>query len=202
MAFKKAVCWGCQLKEGSSLAGLLGGLGWLSLWLGSLGFDSLRLGSPLLLGLLLWFACSSLLRGSLLGFGCSSFLRFGFGSLVTLRFGLRDGLPHDPLGGRSRGGWFLLLLDPKASRSACSLSLDQGATVDAAFQGHLNVDLETLSDLVVVFDVLADGLARRPAAFSERFDGGDYHFSVFRVGWWSGRLLLAGSSSLGWHSDS
>ena len=201
VAFKKAVSWSCQLKEGSLLAGLLGGFGWLSLWLGGLGLDSLRLGSPLLLGLLLWFAGSGLLRGSLLGFSCSSFLRFGFGCLVTFWFGLRDGLPHDPLGSRSRGDWFLLLLDSEATRGARSFGLDKGATVDAALQGHLDVDLETFSNLVVVFDVLADGLARRAAAFSERFDGGDDHFSVFRVGRWSGRFLLAGSS-LGWHSVS
>ena len=47
------------------------GLGWFSLWFGGLGSDSLRLGSLLLLGLLLWLAGSSLLWGSLLGFRCA-----------------------------------------------------------------------------------------------------------------------------------
>ena len=57
----------------------------------------------------------------------------------------------------------LLLAQTEASRRSLSLALLQGVVLHSGAQGHLQVlvdDLLVLADVVVLHDVLEDGLAR------------------------------------------
>ena len=77
VALKKAISWGCQLKAGSSLAGLLGGLGWLSL--------RFKLGSPLLSVCFFGFLAVVFLGAAFLGLATAAFLGLGVHMCVCVR---------------------------------------------------------------------------------------------------------------------